>query len=312
MPRKLAPRVYWKHGAYHLVTLDKEWIRLGATDAEAYKRLAEIDSPHATMIALLDRYVREVLPQKSPATRQAQEAQVINLKRSFGRMAPGEIRPVDVAAYHDARGKDAPVMANRELSLLSHVFKHALRWGIVERNPCIGLGRHKETPRTRYVTDKEFLQVYRRAPIQVRAMMRLARLTGQRESDLLRLRHADLLKDGIAFTQGKTGKKLIVTWTKALRAAERFCKSLPGPTSLTGRWLIHKADGEKYTTSGFQTAWQKLMRRIQEEKLERFTFHDLRAKAASDSDDGKMLGHADAATLRRVYRRLPERVRPLK
>lgn len=309
MPRKLAPSVYWKHGAYHLVDRDKKWVRLGATDAEAYKRLAELETPHASMLKLFDRYAREILPKKSLATRKAQEAQIINLKRSFGRMVPGEILPVDVAAYHDARGQDAPVMANRELSLLSHVFKHALRWGIVQRNPCIGLARHKETPRTRYVTDKEFVQVYRCAPIQVRAMMRMARLTGQRESDLLRLRRADLLKEGIAFTQAKTGKKLIVTWTKTLEAAVRFCKRLPGPSSL---WLIHKEDGQKYTTSGFQTAWQKLMRKIAEEKMERFTFHDLRAKASSDGDDERLLGHADPAKMRRVYRRLPEKVRPLK
>ena len=43
---------------------------------------------------------------------------------------------------------------------------------------------------------------------------------------------------------------------------------------------------------------------------ERFTFHDLRAKAGSDAKDGRLLGHMNPRTLRRVYIRKPERVAP--
>lgn len=46
-------------------------------------------------------------------------------------------------------------------------------------------------------------------------------------------------------------------------------------------------------------------------KEDRFTFHDLRAKAGSDSVDGKLLGHADQRTLNRHYRRKPEVVTPV-
>ena len=44
--------------------------------------------------------------------------------------------------------------------------------------------------------------------------------------------------------------------------------------------------------------------------VERFTFHDLRAKAGSDGTDEKLLGHMDPGVLRRVYRRRPELVNP--
>lgn len=59
------------------------------------------------------------------------------------------------------------------------------------------------------------------------------------------------------------------------------------------------------------------MRRALKKGLaERFTFHDLRAKSASDSDSDQeaadRLGHGDVRITRRVYRRLPKRAKPLR
>lgn len=53
------------------------------------------------------------------------------------------------------------------------------------------------------------------------------------------------------------------------------------------------------------------MARAYPNKADRFTFHDLRAKAGSDSDDTRLLGHADLRTLNRHYRRKPETVQPV-
>ncbi|MGC9158632.1 MAG: hypothetical protein ACP5FH_06535, partial [Terracidiphilus sp.] len=43
---------------------------------------------------------------------------------------PETITPVHVARYLDQRGAEAPVSANREMALLSHVYTKALRWGM--------------------------------------------------------------------------------------------------------------------------------------------------------------------------------------
>lgn len=47
---------------------------------------------------------------------------------------------------------------------------------------------------------------------------------------------------------------------------------------------------------------------------ERFTFHDLRAKAGSDAEENaqKLLGHASAVTTKRVYERKPSVVKPIR
>lgn len=50
--------------------------------------------------------------------------------------------------------------ANRELSLLMHIFEYAQVWGYRTDNPAAPAKKLKELPRRRYVTDKEFLAVY--------------------------------------------------------------------------------------------------------------------------------------------------------
>jgi integrase len=60
--------------------------------------------------------------------------------------------------------------------------------------------------------------------------------------------------------------------------------------------------------------WQRLMRRALEKGLrERFTFHDLRAKAASAAENATdLLAHDDPRTTNRIYRRAVRRVTPVR
>ena len=78
-------------------------------------------------------------------------------------------------------------------------------------------------------------------------------------------------------------------------------------------YLLFGGRGHSYTSSGFQTAWYRLMDTAVEEGVitERFIFHDLRAKAGSDSEDARLLGN-DKRTLERHYKRMPVTVTPLK
>ena len=68
---------------------------------------------------------------------------------------------------------------------------------------------------------------------------------------------------------------------------------------------------------GWDSLWQGFMTRVLEETKvkERFTKHDLRAKVASDADTLEraraLMAHIDARLTQRIYRRKPERVRPL-
>jgi integrase len=313
MPRKLAPRVYWKHGAYWYVTpVARKWVRLGSTEREAFARLAEQEGVDGTMGGVIDRYCCEILPKKAKKTRHDQAAQAKTLKRSFGPMVPAELTANDVWKWYEKRAQAHVVSANRELSLLSDVLKHAAMWGDVKHDGAARIKRFKETKRRRYVTDQEFLRVYRMSPLPVRVAMRLARLTGQREGDILGLQKNQKTKDGLFFEQKKTGKRLVVQMTPSLDSAWRFAGRLPLYPNVSTIFVIHKRDGQRYTLDGFRAIWQRVQRRFKDSGGERFTFHDLRRKTGSEVADGKLLGHQDPRTLRTRYQVLPEKVKPLK
>jgi len=141
--------------------------------------------------------------------------------------------------------------------------------------------------------------------------MVLAVTTGLRLADVLALDTSAVTEDGLlvapAKTKNSTGKAILFTWTDLLR--ELVGAASPPGQCPPHRPLVRTTGGTRYTRSGFQTLWQRLMAKLPEEQ--RFTFHDLRAKAGSDHEDGKLLGHADTRTLNRHYRRKPEVVEPL-
>lgn len=311
--KDLPQRVYLRHGAYYFVDKAGKWNRLGDNKADALRAYADLlHGPQSSFEALAKKYEQTKMVHKAAKTRRDQTTQLARLVSVFGKMPAAHIRPGHVARYRDERSQTAPVSANRELALLRHVMAMAVEWEIVPTNPCTGIKGNKEKPRTRYVTDEEFRVVYADAPMLVQVMMGLAYVTGQRESDLLRLRGSDLLPEGVAFTQGKTGKRLIVRWTDSLRAAVQLAIDMPRRPGVVSTFLITRQNGQPLTPDGFRTVWQRHIRSCFERGLivKRFTFHDLRAKAGSDGADEKLLGHMDPGVLRRVYRRRPELVNP--
>jgi integrase len=184
----------------------------------------------------------------------------------------------------------------------------------------------EEPARNRYVTDAEFNAVYRIASPMLQCAMDLATITGQREGDLLKLSRNQLQEDGIHFQIGKskrrhprhgkiieTAKTLILKWSPELRSVtDRLFKMSPQ----LRRTLICNLQGQPFTESGFRSNWHRLIQKALQEKLisEPFTFHDLRAKSASDSlsasDATERLAHDDPRTTRKVYLRKPRQAEP--
>jgi len=89
-------------------------------------------------------------------------------------------------------------------------------------------------------------------------------------------------------------------------------------------WLFFNRKGEGYynletrKASGFQSVWQRSMKKALEmTSLERsFTEHDLRAKVGSDQADlasaQRLLNHTNAAMTKKTYRRKGAKVTPAK
>jgi integrase len=210
-------------------------------------------------------------------------------------------------------GKPAPVAARHEISLLGHVYVKAIEWGVTTYNPVRLMGKIKRSRRTRYVTDAEFEAVRALANDRVQLAMDLARRTGQRRGDLLALKRDQLLSEGIVFHQGKTGAGVLVEWSPELR--EILDRSAAMSPQIPRDYIIRKpGNGRPYTAEGFSAMWQRAMTKYVKQGGTRFSFHDLRAKAASDKatieEASALLGHASTETTKRVYKRTLTRAKP--
>lgn len=318
--KNLPLRVYFHHGAYFYVDLDRKWHHLGRTLRDMYQAYALIvdeDAPTHTMDQLFNRYFAEVVPTKAPRTQKDNANELVYLRAFFGRMVPSDVRTQHGYQYYDERKRRSHTCAYREIQLLSHVFTQAVRWGIVEGNPiAYKVRKEKPAPRDRHVEDREYAAAYHVMPEMQQCAMDLALLTGLRPADLLGLTRADLADDGISITADKTGKAMIIEWTPALRATiKRALKLRPHIRQA----IISKRNGKPYTVDGFRSIFYRYIKKaIADENnplKEPFQFRDLRAKSASDDNlenAHKRLQHSDIKLTKSVYRRGVTRVRPLR
>ena len=325
----------------------KKLFLLGAALHIAYQewstRLSAQAEKAKTISELLDRYELEVLPTKAPATQKGNIRDLKKLRATFGEMPIGSIRPHHIYEYASKRSRivvdgdgkksGGPRSAKLEVSLLSHVYSEAIRWGILHKHPFKGEVKLKGSkPRTRYIEDWEIEECLalssdrRKGSVKaIQAYIKIKLLTGLDQSDLLRIQMTDLKEDGLHNHRHKTAermsRKTIYQWTDELKAAVEEAKAARPAISNClfctkyGEGFINEKTGQ---ASGWDSMWQRFMKRLLDETkiTERFTSHDLRAKAASDAKDLEharaLLSHADSKITNRVYRRKPEMVRPIR
>jgi site-specific recombinase XerD len=221
------------------------------------------------------------------------------LAHHFGHIRLGMLKSSQIAVWLETRrkaGKGA-IRANREFAVLASVHKFGMRQGWVEANPCRGVPRNKERPRSRVVTDAEFLEGFNRAPEAFQDLIAAAYLSGVRQTDIVSWsRTAHLTPEGIKYVQSKTGKPHLVEWTDALRYFVRRAMARFPDQDL----VFLNTRGQPWTIWAINSQKRRL-------ELE-WCFKDLRAKAQTDSPHS-VLGHG--AALESVYRKAL-RTRPVR
>lgn len=274
----------------------------------AYARVIDATPVERTLSWLLDAYF------KSPrATRLAPKTlkdyrhyagkiigSPLSNGRTFGEVPLSKItRPV-IARYRDSLA-DTPILANRHLQFLSAVFSWGLEQGYVVDNQAQGVEKNPSPPRKRYVQDHEYETAYRLAPEWLKAAMEIAYLCRARRGEVLGMPVSAVLPEGLLLDRLKGSKSEVIRWSPRLRAAVDMAKAHNRTT--ISPWLLHTPQGQQIATSAFNSAWRRLMGKLEAEGVKPFPFHDLKARGYSDTDQGA--GHK-SARMHEVYQRKPE------
>lgn len=266
---------------------------------------------------LMEKYLFEVSPSK-----RSQEADITNAKplmTYFGDRKIDLITTQDVYKYQDwrksqwtRRGKPVSgTTINREIALLRHAFKKAIRWGYLDQNPAQGIEGFSETKRDRYITDQEF-EALKKAARSHEKSRHLADITdvlyytAQRSGRILRLKWKQInLKERIiTFEQvSKTKRVPHVIWINdPLLALFSKLKLKRGASKIVSPLVFCKDDGSPY--GSIKTAWNTACRKA---GVNDARVHDIRHKAITDMVRagfslefvGKAAGHSTPSTTHR-------------
>ncbi len=280
-------------------------------------------STAVTVAEILHRYERDCLPELAPRTQVDYGRCLVRLRLEFGHLEAEKLEPKSFAGFLNVkRGK---VYRVKQLAVLSAALTQAVSfWYWIPRNVLRDVARPKFKPRTRLVEPEEFEAVRFSAPYRIQLGMELAVMTGQRQGDILNFRWSDIkelpepivdpitgeeVTSELHVLQSKTGKRLAIGICKDLEATLDKCWQLP----TRGQYVLSpRRGGEKFTGEGFRACWQRNMRKYVARGGKRFTFHDLRALAATRCPTPeiamRLLGHSNISMTLRVYRRGVERV----
>jgi integrase len=261
-----------------------------------------------TLAQMIERYEQDVLPNKKPGSRRAQQYQLDWWREQLGDYTLDKVTPALIVEYRDklARGtepigkkrliankkpkgkkkkrkakKRSPATVARFLAALSHVFTVAMKeWQWVERNPLRRVSKPKE-PRgvVRFLDDKEraaLLEACRLSESKdLYCAVVIALSTGCRKGELMSLRwpQVDLKRGLLTFEDTKNDERRsvpLVGHARKLMKQRAKLRRLDSDLVFPGRRPGKSID----LTNPWKTA-------LERSEVKSFRWHDLRHSCAS-------------------------------
>ena len=202
--------------------------------------------------------------------------------RLFGETPLSQITTWQVEKWKADRRKEIkPGSVNRQLTVIKHMFRMVIEWGLATTNPATGVKRFSvNDQRTRFLTEDEIQRFLKACENQITSpwllpLATLALNTGMRQGELLGLTWdaVDLERGLITVKQTKTLRlKTIAINDQARKAPNWLGENRYGDSlfmwpwgDLIGKTTVHYAFGEACKAA----------------KIDDFRFHDLRHTLAS-------------------------------
>ncbi|MDR6954446.1 integrase [Ancylobacter sp. 3268] len=215
---------------------------------------------------------------KRPATIATYESALVPINEQWGDRAPDSITTGDVIDLLN-KFADRPSMGNMVRVVVRKLMKFAVQRGRRQNNPTGEVDTfQKDTDGAKPLTPAAWAALNSPAcPTAVHRLAVLGRATGQRISDLIRMRPADRDEEGISCTITKLHDK------------PHWCLLKPGEAAEIDSWgvvpampYVLRPDGRRYTTDAMRVAWNDYLATPEGAALAGFTPHDLRATKVCD------------------------------
>ena len=218
------------------------------------------------------------------------------------------VERAQVAELHQSM-HETPMTANRTVGILSALYRHAERWGLVPEggpNPCGTVVKFPNRQGERFLTDEEFIRLGRvldemensRKSAKTVAI-RLLALTGCRKSEILTLRWENVvLQEGeLRLADTKTGARVVSLPPQAVALLAALPREEGNPWVFPGR-------KPGAPIRDIQSTWAAIRSRA---GLDDVRLHDLRHSFASRALAlgeslpmiGRLLGHSRIETTAR-------------
>lgn len=319
-------------------------IPLGTDYVLALRKYAELEidartpvNAHMTFRWVAEKYLVAELHKKAPRTQKDNLIELQWLYKFFDNPpAPlDNIEPQHIAQYRDWR---KVTRSTQELALFSRIWNWAREQGFTAKpNPTVGVRRNRATGRDVYVDDAVFKAVYAQADQPTKDAMDVAYLAAQRPADTLKFRDTDIHDGALELTQNKTGRRLRLMLldenglpTGLGKVVNRIMRR-KAKYKVRSLALIVNEDGQPLTYYALDARFEKARTAaLQEEQtkseherdplkrqhhldmatsIKAFQFRDLRAKAATETDENRgekgaqeLLGHASETMTKRYIR----------
>lgn len=310
-PRKhrsnLPPCVYQKHGGFWYVKRG-QWKKIGDTFPQAMAAYGLIDAAPTpgTMPQVIEDAFAAMKARKNPlaaATIEQYGVAARKLKLLLAEFNPEQVKSRHVAGIKVSMA-GTPNMGNRCISFLKQVFVYAVEMQLCDSNPCIGISRHEEHERDRYISHEELTAIYAQSGDRLRAIIELLYYSAQRVDDVLKLGRAAVSDKGIDFRQKKTKTRLTVKASAGLDQGVQLAKTLGPQGNIASFALLPGRTGK---AADYRTVARQWVNACKAAGVEDAQLRDIRAKAITDADgEGldptALAGHASPAMTRRYLR----------
>lgn len=186
--------------------------------------LGRVSPKYRTLGEWLQTY-RQIIASRpiSDKTKANRSSALGHVERALGARPIGAIRPHEIAGMVQHLSA-TPQCAKRALFEARDVFNEAVSYGWIDRNPATSIKPPLVRIRRNRLTLEQWRLIYQYAtdhmPPWVPRMLLLALVTGQRRSDLCKMKFSDVWDGHLHIEQAKTGMRLALPLALRLDAVD--------------------------------------------------------------------------------------------